>query len=49
MQKYNLSKRIVFSKFLNCGQACGATDYTLCHINVTDKLLFYIKRNKKSI
>ena len=25
------AKRIVFGKFLNCGQTCVAPDYILCH------------------
>ena len=37
------AKRIVFGKFLNCGQTCVAPDYILCHTSVKDDLLRYIK------
>ncbi len=33
------ARRIVFGKFLNCGQTCVAPDYILCHKNVKDALL----------
>lgn len=33
------AKRIVFGKFLNCGQTCVAPDYILCHERVKDQLL----------
>lgn len=33
------AKRIVFGKFLNCGQTCVAPDYILCHTSVRDRLL----------
>lgn len=36
------SKRIVFGKFLNCGQTCVAPDYILCHKSVKDLLIQYI-------
>ncbi|MGN0814138.1 MAG: aldehyde dehydrogenase [Candidatus Coproplasma sp.] len=32
------AKRIVFGKFLNCGQTCVAPDYILCERSVKDKL-----------
>lgn len=32
-------RRIVFGKYLNCGQTCVAPDYILCHSSVKDKLL----------
>lgn len=38
------AKRIVFGKFLNCGQTCVAPDYLLVHESVKDKLLFEIKK-----
>lgn len=38
------AKRIVFGKFLNCGQTCVAPDYILCHIDVKEKLIEAIKR-----
>lgn len=37
------AKRIVFGKFLNCGQTCVAPDYIYCHKKVKDKLIFEIK------
>ena len=30
------AKRIVFGKYLNCGQTCVAPDYILCHKNVKE-------------
>jgi len=33
------ARRIVFGKFLNCGQTCVAPDYILCHSSVKDKLV----------
>lgn len=33
------AKRIVFGKYLNCGQTCVAPDYILCHRNVREKLI----------
>ncbi|MBR2909361.1 MAG: aldehyde dehydrogenase [Clostridia bacterium] len=33
------AKRIVFGKFLNCGQTCVAPDYILCHKSVKDELV----------
>lgn len=33
------AKRIVFGKFLNCGQTCIAPDYIYCHNSVKDKLI----------
>jgi len=38
------AKRIVFGKFLNCGQTCVAPDYVLCHSAVKDTLVAEIKR-----
>ena len=37
------AKRIVFGKFLNCGQTCVAPDYLLCQASVKDKLLGYLR------
>ena len=37
------AKRIVFGKFLNCGQTCVAPDYILCHESVKDQLLRELK------
>ena len=33
------AKRIVFGKYLNCGQTCVAPDYILCHRSVKEKLV----------
>ncbi len=38
------AKRIVFGKYLNCGQTCVAPDYILCHKDVKDQLLQEIKK-----
>lgn len=38
------AKRIVFGKFLNCGQTCVAPDYILCHSSVKDKLILELRR-----
>lgn len=37
------ARRIVFGKYLNCGQTCVAPDYLYCHADVKDKLVGYIK------
>lgn len=33
------ARRIVFGKYLNCGQTCVAPDYILCHSAVKDRLV----------
>ena len=33
------ARRIVFGKYLNCGQTCVAPDYVLCEASVKDKLV----------
>lgn len=33
------AKRIVFGKYLNCGQTCVAPDYVYCHRSVKDSLI----------
>lgn len=38
------AKRIVFGKFLNCGQTCVAPDYVLCDQTIKDRLIAEIKR-----
>ena len=38
------AKRIVFGKFLNCGQTCVAPDYILCHSSVRDALVAELRR-----
>lgn len=37
------ARRIVFGKFLNCGQTCVAPDYILCHSSVREELTEAIK------
>lgn len=37
------ARRIVFGKYLNLGQTCVAPDYLLCHKDIKDKLIEYIK------
>lgn len=41
------ARRIVFGKYLNCGQTCVAPDYLYCHADVKEKLLDYIKKEIK--
>ncbi len=38
------ARRIVFGKFLNCGQTCVAPDYILCHRAVKEQLVAALKR-----
>ena len=38
------ARRIVFAKFLNCGQTCVAPDYILCDEYVKDELISLMKR-----
>lgn len=38
------AKRIVFGKYLNCGQTCVAPDYILCHSSVKNALIREISR-----
>ncbi len=38
------AKRIVFGKYLNCGQTCVAPDYVYCHSEVKDKFLEQIRK-----
>ena len=38
------AKRIVFGKYLNCGQTCVAPDYIYCHESIVDKLATAIKK-----
>lgn len=33
------AKRIVFGKYLNCGQTCVAPDYILCHKDIKDRFV----------
>lgn len=41
------ARRIVFGKYLNCGQTCVAPDYILCHRSVKEKFLEHIKAEIK--
>ena len=42
------AKRIVYGKFLNCGQTCVVPDYVICHESVKDKFIEeVIKQIKK--
>ena len=36
------AKRIVFGKYLNCGQTCVAPDYILCEGSVKDEFIFEV-------
>ncbi len=38
------ARRLVFGKYLNCGQTCVAPDYALVHSRVREQLLTYIKK-----
>ena len=38
------AKRIVFGKFLNCGQTCVAPDYLYCHKSIKGKLVKEIEK-----
>ena len=38
------ARRIVFGKYLNCGQTCVAPDYIYCHRSVKDALVKEIKQ-----
>ncbi len=41
------AKRIVFGKFLNCGQTCVAPDYILCHNDIKESLVNELVRQVK--
>ena len=41
------ARRIVFGKFLNCGQTCVAPDYILCHSSVKDRFVECLKEEIK--
>ena len=38
------ARRIVFGKFLNCGQTCVAPDYILCEEDIREELLLQLKK-----
>ena len=41
------ARRIVFGKYLNCGQTCVAPDYILCHADVKDEFVTEVIREIK--
>jgi aldehyde dehydrogenase (NAD+) len=41
------ARRIVFGKYINCGQTCVAPDYILCSSKVKDTFLQYVKEEIK--
>ena len=41
------AKRIVFGKFLNCGQTCVAPDYIYCDASIKEQLIRELKRQLK--
>ncbi len=43
------ARRIVWGKFLNCGQTCVAPDYAVVHRSVKDKLIQAVKRNIEAL
>lgn len=43
------ARRIVWGKFLNCGQTCVAPDYVLVHQSVKDKLMEAMVRNIEAL
>lgn len=38
------ARRIVFGKYLNCGQTCVAPDYIYCHHSVKDRLIEEVQK-----
>ncbi|MGN0172189.1 MAG: aldehyde dehydrogenase [Acutalibacteraceae bacterium] len=38
------AKRVVFGKYLNCGQTCVAPDYILCEESVKDRFIAEVKK-----
>ena len=38
------ARRIVFGKYLNCGQTCVAPDYVYCHASVKDRFIEAVKK-----
>lgn len=38
------AKRIVWGKFLNCGQTCVAPDYVICDASIRDELVYQMQR-----
>lgn len=42
------ARRIVFGKFINCGQTCVAPDYIMCHKSVKERLLHELIKQIKT-
>lgn len=38
------AKRVVFGKYLNCGQTCVAPDYILCHKDIKEEFVNEVKK-----
>ena len=38
------AKRVIFAKYLNCGQTCVAPDYVYCHESVKEQLIEAMKK-----
>lgn len=38
------ARRVVFGKYLNCGQTCIAPDYIYCHESIKDRFVAEVKR-----
>lgn len=38
------AKRVVFGKYLNCGQTCVAPDYVLCHKDVKEQFIAEVQK-----
>ena len=41
------ARRVVFGKYLNCGQTCVAPDYIYCHSSIKDKFVSEVKKQIK--
>lgn len=41
------ARRIVFGKYLNCGQTCVAPDYVYCHESVKDRFIEEVRKEIK--
>ena len=42
------AKRVVFGKYLNCGQTCVAPDYILCHKEVKEQFIEEVKKQVRA-
>lgn len=43
------ARRLVFGKFLNCGQTCIAPDYVLCHADVHDRFVTLVREEAEKM